>query len=169
MTIKHNRENDMRKGLISVVAAGLIGVAALTISAAGFAASDAEKNALKYRQNVMKAIGINMGSIGAMLKGEVEFDANAVKAHAGAIQQLSRTIPVAFKMKTGDAGKTEALPEIWAEWSKFEAAAKTLDEEAGKMMEAAGSGDKGKIGAAMGGFGKNGCGGCHKVFRQKKG
>lgn len=158
----------MRKGFVSALAAGVIGAAVLTISVAGFAASDAEKNALKYRQNVMKAIGMNMGAMGAMLKGEVAFDTAAMKQHAGAIQYMARVIPHAFKMKTGDAGPTESKAEIWEKWAEFEAAAKTLDDEAGKMMEAAETGDKGKIGAAMGSLGKNGCGGCHKVFREKK-
>ena len=158
----------MHKGLKTLIAAGALGAVAFSFTTGGFAASPEETAALKYRQNVMKAIGINMGSIGAMLKGEVPFDAGAVKAHAEAIQAMSRTVPVAFKSKTGDAGPTESKPDIWEKWSEFEAAAKTLEDEAGKMVEAAGSGDKGQIGAAMGTFGKEGCGGCHKVFRQKK-
>ncbi|MDP7641941.1 MAG: cytochrome c, partial [Alphaproteobacteria bacterium] len=67
---------------------------------------------------------------------------------------------------SGD-GDTDALPSIWQDWAKFEAAAKTLQTAAANLADAAGSGDMAAIGAAAGAVGKA-CGGCHEPFRKKK-
>ena len=64
--------------------------------------------------------------------------------------------------------KSESKPEIWTKWDQFTAAAKTLGDKAAVLAAAVDSGDKGKIGAAFGDLGQNGCGGCHRVFRQKR-
>jgi cytochrome c556 len=66
-----------------------------------------------------------------------------------------------------DSANTRARPEIWDDFSKFEAAAKALEVESAKMVEVAASGDLGAIGGQLQNMGKA-CGGCHKPFRQKK-
>jgi cytochrome c556 len=60
-----------------------------------------------------------------------------------------------------------AKPEIWLDSAGFQKAAKSLESEALKLMEVAAGGDKGAITAQFEAFGKAGCGGCHKTFRQK--
>ena len=75
-------------------------------------------------------------------------------------------MPDIFPAGTGD-GDTGALPSIWQDWAKFEAAASALQSAAAKLADAAGSGDMAAIGAAAGAVGKA-CGGCHEPFRKKK-
>ncbi len=50
----------------------------------------------------------------------------------------------------------------------FKQAADMMSVYALKVADAAGSGDKKAMGAAMGQLGKKGCGGCHKDFRGPK-
>jgi cytochrome c556 len=64
-------------------------------------------------------------------------------------------------------GVSYANADIWANWEQFEAAAKTLESEAGKLADAARSGDNAAIKAQFDAFG-GACGGCHKPFRIKK-
>ena len=50
----------------------------------------------------------------------------------------------------------------------FKQAADIMGVYAMRLAEAADSGDKKAIGAALGKLGKSGCGGCHKGFRGPK-
>ena len=68
--------------------------AALTVCIAGPALADADA-AIKYRKNAMKAIGSQMGSIVAILKGEVD-NKDALGEHAalmGAATSMTITVP----------------------------------------------------------------------------
>ena len=62
----------------------------------------------------------------------------------------------------------KSKPVIWEKWDEFGAAAKTLGDKATILAAAVESGNRDKIGMAFGDLGKNGCGGCHRVFRQKR-
>ena len=52
--------------------------------------------------------------------------------------------------------------------ASFKQAADIMSVYALKLADAAGSGDKKAMGAAMGQLGKKGCGGCHSDFRGPK-
>ena len=81
------------------------------------------------------------------------------------------TIPGLFPPKSGMAeypGKSYAKPEIWAEWEKFGNAQRTALSKAVALNTALQGGDKAAITAAFGAMGKDGCGGCHTPFREKK-
>ena len=65
-------------------------------------------------------------------------------------------------------GKTRAKPEIWTKMAAFDQAANIFAVYATRVADAAGSGDRKAIGAAMGQLGKRGCGGCHSDFRGPK-
>ncbi len=66
------------------------------------------------------------------------------------------------------AKMTRALPKIWEDWAGFEASAKVLADEAAKLATVAATGDAAAIKAQFAMVGKNGCGGCHKVYRGDK-
>jgi len=63
---------------------------------------------------------------------------------------------------------SESRENIWEEWEAFVASAEHLGEKAAALQAALGSVDSGRIGAAFGDLGKNGCGGCHRKFREKR-
>lgn len=120
---------------------------------------------VKYRQMIMKTLGVNMGAIGAILKNKLPFTQN-IATHAKALQAASTLAEGAFEKKITE-GKTDAKPEIWQQWEKFAAAAKQLGEESGTLAEIAQSGDGDAIGAQVKKVGEA-CGACHKPFRKPK-
>jgi cytochrome c556 len=131
-------------------------------------AVDEPENVIKYRQSVMKAMSGHTGAIAGVVKGEVSY-VDHVAAHARGVNAMSKLIVGLFPKGTSqmDSAKTRALPEIWDDFSKFEAAAKVLETQSAKMIEVAESGDVAAIGGQLQNMGKA-CGGCHKPFRQEK-
>lgn len=139
--------------------------AALAACVAGPAFADADAS-IKYRKNSMKAIGSQMGSIVAILKGEID-NKDALATHAammGAATKTSITIP-AFKTNTDGQGKmkTTATGNIWTDWAKFEEGLKKM-EQAGQAMAAAGANATFAEVKALGAT----CKSCHSDFREKK-
>ncbi len=122
----------------------------------------------KYRQAVMKAIGGHTGAIVAVVKGEVSY-VGQVAAHARGIHEMSKLLPGLFPKGTGRDSYPEprALPELWNDRARFEAAAKDLQVQSAKLTAVAEGGDLAAIGAQLENLGKA-CGSCHKPFRAKK-
>ena len=151
------------KHLISVVAAAVL----LGLASPAQAVNEPE-NVIKYRQSVMKVIGGHTGAIVGVVKGEVSY-VDQVAVHARGINEMSKLLVGLFPEGTSqfEFADTRALPEIWDDFSKFEAAAKALEVESAKLVAVAASGDLGAIGGQLQNLGKA-CGGCHKPFRQKK-
>jgi cytochrome c556 len=124
---------------------------------------------VKERQETMKKIGGHMKAINDFVEAG-NGSAEDVSARAAEIQQLSEKIPGLFPSGTSlddGVGKTGAKPIIWSDWAGFEAAAKKMGGEAGKLAEIAAGGDRAAIGTQFAALGKSGCGGCHQTFRQK--
>jgi len=141
----------------------VVGVLAL----AGFAGgASAEPTPIQvYRQSVMKAFGAHAAAIKTALSDEPAL-AGDVVAHARAIEALSASIPKMFPEGSGE-GDTYALPSVWSDSAGFAAAATKNAELAAALVKAAESGDQAAALAAFGALGKDGCGGCHGVFRKK--
>jgi cytochrome c556 len=149
----------MKIATLAIAAGVLLGVAGQAL------AVDEPENVIKYRKAVMGAIGGHTGAIAGVVKGEVSFVAD-VAAHARGINDMSKLIPHLFPKGTDNATMkdTRALPAIWEDYSKFEAAARALEAESAKLVEVAQGGDVAAIGAQLENVGKA-CGGCHKPFR----
>jgi len=141
----------------------LLGVTCIGIATAQ--AQDEAQGVIKYRQNVMKSHAAHFGAIGGIVQGHVPHKAH-VAVHAAAINGTSKMIPQIFPEGSG-TGETRAKPEIWQQWSKFEQAAKTLEEESAKLVEIAQSGDMKQLTSQFLAVGKA-CKGCHKPFRKRK-
>ncbi len=88
----------------------------VTVSSAAFADAKGERS---YRQGVMKAVGGQMSSMAAILRGGVHMD--NLKLHAGAMADLASIVPNVFPEGSGE-GKTEALPAIWEKPAEFKEA-----------------------------------------------
>ena len=148
----------------------IVGISALSLVIAlafSGAASAQDKDAamIGYRQHLMQSIGLHAAGMGMILKGEWPYKEDAA-AHAKALAADSMLIVNAFKAQTADV-KTDAKPEIWKEWSKFEDKAKGLQTEAAALAKVAESGDAAAIGGQMKKVGEA-CGACHKEFRKPK-
>jgi cytochrome c556 len=147
----------------SFVVVALGGVMGFGIAAVR--AQDEAQGVIKYRQKVMKSHAAHFGAIGGIVQGHVPYKAH-VAVHAAAINGTSKMIPQIFPEGSG-TGETRAKPEIWQQWSKFEQAAKTLEEESAKLVEIAQSGDMKQLTSQFLAVGKA-CKGCHKPFRKRK-
>jgi cytochrome c556 len=119
---------------------------------------------LKHRQSLMSAIGGHMGAIGTIAKSDLPF-MDAIAVHAKSIEMSAGLIEKAFEKEITE-GKTDAKPDIWQDRDKFVAAAKAMQEEAGKLA-GIDAGDKGAIVAQIKALG-DACGDCHKPFRKPK-
>lgn len=154
--------------LHSILVVGAIAMATATAVPSMLAAQDATTT-IKQRQEAMKELGSHMKAINEFVETGTGSAAD-VAARATSIEQAAAKIPSWFPEGTSmddGAGKTGAKPAIWAERSKFEAAASRMGDEAGTLASTAAAGDRDAIGAQFAALGKDGCGGCHTPFRQK--
>jgi len=120
---------------------------------------------LGYRQSLMKSLGSQMGAIGHILKSGLPLKQN-IASHAQIITLNSKLLPAAFEKKI-TAGRTDARPAIWQQWSQFKSAAMATQREGQKLMEIAGSGSTNEFFAQMKNVGMT-CSACHKGFRKPK-
>jgi cytochrome c556 len=146
--------------------------AALVAGASAAISGEAEERAVKARQALMQVYAFNLGQLGAMVKGEMEYNADLAKASADNLVKASTMNGMAMWPKgssmddEGMAGKTWAKADIWADGSDVGEKAKALREAAAQMAEVAGNGLD-AVKGAMGGVG-GGCKGCHEKFRAPK-
>lgn len=156
------KQRDARRWILAGIVAG-----AAIVGPAGQAAEDPAA-LIEYRKSIMTAFTGHIGAIALVAKGEIGFT-DEVAGHAHAINEMSKTLTRLFPEGSGkEAGETRALPVIWEKWDDFTAAAKRLGEESAKLAEVAESGDRAAIARQTGALGNDGCGGCHKTFREKK-
>jgi cytochrome c556 len=141
----------------------LFPVAALALLGAGAVAA---QDIYQEREALMKGFGKQMGVVKGVVVESKGTLADVVAA-AKAIEANVPRIPSMFPPGT-NAGESEALPVIWEKWPDFEAQAKTMGGFAAKLEQAAASGDQAATAGAFAALGKDGCGGCHEVFRKKK-
>ncbi len=118
------------------------------------------------RQGLFKLLGYNMGAIGGMARGTVEFDAAVAERNANRIAMLAPMIPELLFANDTRAFNvtTEALPIIWDEKAQFEEKAANLIAAAETFAAVARGGDQRAITAAIRPFGAT-CGNCHETFR----
>lgn len=151
----------LRNWLGVLALAALFGVTSVTAARA----QDKDAQNIHYRQSLMQSQGFHLGSIVQIVKGAWPHKEDG-PAHAKALAADAMLIVNAFKAQTADV-KTDAKPEIWKDWTKFEEKAKELGEAANKLAAMAGSSDMSGVPAQVKAVGEA-CGGCHKEFRKPK-
>lgn len=146
----------------------LVGLVSFSTTSVFADVAQSEKHAIKateLRQSIFSLISSNMGSLGAMAKGQIPVDATVVEKNALRINQLSLMLDDYFKTDTsGFNVSTDAKSSIWKEQAKFATNIENLTSASSALMVAAQSKDEGAIKKAIGGVGKT-CGGCHDDFR----
>jgi cytochrome c556 len=124
------------------------------------------KKATELRQSVFSLLGSNMGPLGGMAKGKIDFDAKAIEKHALRINQLSYMLADYNRTDTSSFNvKTDALDKVWKETDLFAEKIKALNESSAKLMLVAKTGNESAMKKAIGGVGKS-CGGCHDDFKK---
>lgn len=122
------------------------------------------EDAVKYRKAAYTVMGAHFGRLNGMAQGKIPFDAKAAADSADVVARMS-SLPYAGFGDGTDKGETRAKPEVWKDADKFKAAAAKNQEETGKLLIAAKSGNLDQIKAAVGATGKT-CKGCHDDFRK---
>ena len=143
-----------------------VSLAVLVITGTTFAHEGA-MGIVKVRMDAMSAIGGNMKSISAMLKGEADFDAQLITKQAREISGHAAVFPEHFKEEIEDKF-TEASPAIWDKPEEFSKLSKDLSDYANMLAQNALGSEAGE--SLMADF-KNvagTCKTCHEQFRVKK-
>ncbi|MFW5642042.1 MAG: c-type cytochrome [Roseicyclus sp.] len=153
----------MPQRLIALLTASAIGVSAIAPMAV---AQDDLPFPVQARQGQFTMMGLNIGVLVGMARGERDYDAAAAQAAADNLVAIS-TIDQSFHWPEGtdnaSLSGTRALPAIWedlpdvnAKWEAFGAAAEGLADVAGDGLE--------PMQAAIGPLGAT-CSDCHDSYR----
>jgi cytochrome c556 len=149
------------------------GLTAIAIAAVagGIAIAEAQTNvaaSIATRQDAMKAQGGAMRTLTPIVRGEQPWNQQAAVQAATTLNNTAKAIPTVFPQGSGpEAGKTDALPAIWQNWTDFQAKAKALETESAKLLQLAQAGDEAGFKAQFPAVGRS-CGGCHENYRVKK-
>ena len=140
-------------------------------SLSSVSAGDFDKQ-IKARQAYMQLYAYNLGVLGAMAKGEMDYNADVAKASAGNVLAIANMNNGSMWPKGSDvatAGNedlTRAKAVIWSSFPEVGEKHQALTAAATKMAAEAGNGLD-AIRANIGAIGEA-CGACHKPFRAPK-
>lgn len=140
---------------------------ALPAVALAQSAEDAADDAVEARHGFMTMLGINMGQLSGMAKGEIAYDeAAASRAAANIVALTQYDAPALFVEGTSseDRDDSEALPAIWENPDDFRAKFAALSEAAAGSPEAVAGGQE-SIGPALQKLGGT-CKACHDDYRK---
>lgn len=153
----------MKKILVTLVAA------TCAFSASSFAApAKSEKQAAaatQFRQALLQLVRSNVGALGGMAKGAIPMDAEKIKTNSMRIEQLSLMMDDYFAIDTRKFDvETEALPEVWENYSDFQSKIDDMTAAAKALNKAAVEGNEGQFKAKIGAVLKS-CKGCHDKYK----
>lgn len=116
----------------------------------------------------MQLYAFNLGTLGAMAKGEMDYDAGAASAAASNLASLASLNQMGYWTPGTSSDdlpeESRALPAIWQEGSKAAEIGGSFAEAAAALAAVAGDG-KDAMAGAIGPVGKA-CGDCHKAYRK---
>lgn len=122
------------------------------------------EDAVKYRRAAFTLMGNHMARIGAMVQGRVPMDAAAAAVNAELVATVAKLPFAAFPEGTAGTEKGSAKANIWTDRAKFEAGAKSMQDETAKLVAAAKSGNADQLRSAFGAVGAS-CKACHDNYR----
>ncbi|MFO7809672.1 c-type cytochrome [Guyparkeria sp.] len=144
----------------------LTSAAVLATGMHGVAHANDPADVVEYRQAVFQVTKNNFGPIADMLKGDIEYDQEAIKKMASVVEMMSTLVEGQFPEGTGPLEtETNALMDIWDEPEAFGERIAEFEQTAVTLVEAANSGDKRQLAAAVKDVGAS-CKACHDDFRR---
>ncbi|WP_159458508.1 c-type cytochrome [Roseisalinus antarcticus] len=140
------------------------------VAAPAFAESHVDPaiaGAIAARQAHMQLYAHNLGIVGGMAQGEIEYDAEMATTAAADLVALSQISEQAYWPEGSDnsTGMTRALPAIWESPEGFAEHRADLIENAMALEAVAGDGVE-ALGGALRGIGGT-CGACHREYRAR--
>jgi cytochrome c556 len=146
-----------------LLAGTVLVAAAVTVHAEEKA--DPKKDAIKYRQAAMTLIGANFKPMGAMVKGDVPFNAQEFARRSKDVAAVSSIDMLAAFPQDSDGAGSKAKPEIWMKWDDFKKKMGDMERETAKLAEVAKAGDAGAVRKQFGETGKT-CKACHDDYKE---
>ena len=135
--------------------------AMLAVATMGISVAEVDTDAtIKYRKAAFTVAGWNMGVLGGMLKGEIEYNPEEAVAAAKRINEMAKAVGATFVEGTYEG--SSASPKIAEERQDFDAKLAAFIEQSSIMVEAAG--DKKTLAAQMGKLGGT-CKSCHDSYK----
>lgn len=144
----------------------------IIVAGAAFAGGHGGNSDVKARKAHMQLYAYNLGILGGMAKGEVEYNADVASTAANnlaAMTQISQMTYWAPGTSSDDLPEeSRALPAIWEEggFAKAIEISTALASAATNLAAVAGDGQE-AIGPALGPVGKS-CGSCHEAFQKPR-
>jgi len=142
----------------------------LGVTATGsLVAAPKPEEAVKYRQGALFALGWNagaMGAMGAMVKGDVPFDAKEFSFMADRIAALAPLVLEGFTPDSKGA-KSHARPELWENLDDFKQRTEEPGASTTALAAAAGTGAKGAMKKQVGDTVQI-CQGGHDEYRKEQ-
>ena len=125
--------------------------------------------AIKARQAHMQLYAHNLGILGGMAKGAMDYNADLATVAATNLATLATLNQMTYWPEGSDSfdnENTAALPKIWDNFPDVAKKGQALAEATAAMQAAAGNGLD-ALRAAIGPVGEA-CGACHKAYRKPK-
>lgn len=143
---------------------------AVTLACSGGVAIAGDKDpAVKARQSLMQLYAHYLGQLGAMAKGQVDYDAEKASNAANSLSALMGVSQQAMWAPGTDrdalGNQTGALPAMWTTFPAVLDKSKAAADASANMAAVAGNGLD-AVRGAIGAVGKS-CGGCHELYRAK--
>jgi cytochrome c556 len=135
-----------------------------SLLAIGVTAAIAQSNVVEQRQGLMKEMGAQTRPLGGMLRGQEPFDLAKAKASLQVLAANAEKATPLFPESSKSAEKTDALPAIWENKTKFDSVMAKLRTDALTAM--ASIKDEASFKAELPKVLQN-CGACHNDFRKK--
>ena len=108
---------------------------------------------VKERMDAMMAMGASVKAVAPMMRREIPYDAEVVKSAAQVFATHSGEAMTKLFPEGSGGGASDATPEVWSEWERFEGLAAQLETYANGLAMAAGNGlsesDNGQMGTGM--------------------
>lgn len=144
---------------------GVIALAALSLPSA--ALSQSAEELLEIRQGYMKLVGLNMGVLSGMARGQIDYDEDRASAAAANLEALTGYGAADLFVEgtsTAELSESGALPAIWANPEDFAAKFAGFGEAVAGSSEAV-KGGQGNVGPALQRIGGS-CKACHDDYRK---
>lgn len=153
----------MKKMLISLTLAATL-AAPLAVAKEATSQKQAD-TAVQFRKAVLQLVRSNMGPLGGMAKGQIDYDADVMSKNAMRIEQLAMMMDDYFALDTRKfTVKTDAANTIWEQMDDFSAKSKDMVDAAASLKAIALAKDEANYRKAIGSLGAT-CKACHDEYK----
>lgn len=124
-----------------------------------------KEKAIDYRQAVMTVVGANFKPMGAMMKGDIPYDAAVFARHAQDLGAIASVDILRGFPEDSEGDNSKAKGEIWLDWEDFKIKMDDMKREAATLAKVASTDDKAAIKTQFGTTAKT-CKACHKQYKE---